>query len=406
MEAPNLNIEIFKVEVSKIPEILMANDDSVSKALAYGNQLLIEIENLKKLENGIPNFEARKVLDVKLNDYLLKIDKTGKVIKERRTPKTGFFDDLKKMFTSLESKIDPKSTGTLPNLIVNTRNQYATDYAKEIQRKAQELEKHRNRESEKIRVKSEIELQLKKHFLQFVDQEQTEYTKKFEGLKLVAFDFGAEHLKNYTPEYSIMHFESFKPVVNVFHINSDEIQSIMAEVKPVKFKEFVEEFRETMLGIKEIVVERLESKRTELQEIANAADLEEKKFLENEAAKRQKEQADKLALESQQKVQVVEQAATVQQETAKANLLFDMVSVGENQKVKESTEILVTSAAGWLQIVAFYFEKEGFKKIPDELGKMKLEQMKNFCEKFYAKNGTKVTHPGVEYKDVYKAVKK
>ena len=436
IEVNTVNIEVFKGLVSTAPAILEQNKDSVGKAESYGNQLIAEVQSLKAAENGTPNFELRKVLDVKIESYLKRVNETTKLIKERRTPITGLFDDFKKMFTALENKIDSKTPTTFPGQLQLIRNQFATDEARERQRVQAEQEKARNYESEKIRVKSEIDLQLKKHFLAFAEKEQQELIKSFENLQLIAFDFEAEKIKNYAPDYPRFHFDTFKPNVQFTYIDVQTADSILNAVKNELFPICQADFKTTMLESKRIKVEQLESKRAELQEIANALEAQRKAEeaakkltdevaifeakkkadeaeaqrirLEKEAEQRKSDEAAILKEQSALKEQTaVVQAATVQQ-VANTNLLFEMetAQVQPTANVKEGIEIVVKNATGWLQIVAFYFEKEGLKKLPDELGKIKLEQMKTWCEKHTMKTGETIQSIALEYKDVYKAVNK
>jgi hypothetical protein len=442
-----VNIEVFKGLISTAPAALAANQESVSKAETVGNNLLTEVNTLMASEAGKPNFEARKTLDEKLSKYLVRVNETVKVIKERRTPITGLFDDFKKMFTSLEARIDPKND-TFPGKIQAIRNKWAADQAAENQRIQNEQLRNRNIEAERIRVKSEIELQLKKYFLDFVEAEQNAMIYHFESLQLEAFDFESEKLINYKPVYPFGHFEAFKPKVSVQYIDQSEVQNILTNVKAGKFDGFCEELKETMIAIRDIHIEKLPSKKAELVEIAAAAEAKrkadeeaaeakrkadaasaaekqkleaeaaekqrianeaetERKRLEAESEKRKAEEAAKVANETElKKAEASQQAETVQQ-VAQTNMLFEMQAGAITQdNVKEGCEIVVKNANGWLQIVAFYFEKEGLKKLPDDLAKMKLDQMRAFCEKHYLKTSEKIQSVALEYKDVYKAVNK
>lgn len=443
----SVNIEVFKGLISTAPAALAANQESVSKAETVGNNLLTEVNTLLASEAGKPNFEARKALDEKLNNYLTRVNEAIKKIKDRRTPITGLFDDFKRMFTSLEARIDPK-LDTYPGKIQNIRNRWASDQAAENQRIQNEQLRNRNIEAERIRIKSEIELQLKNYFLDLVEAEQNAMIYHFESLQLEAFDFESEKLINYKPVYPFGHFEKFIPKVNIQYLDPSEANNILTNVKAGKFEEFSNELKETMIAIRDIHIEKLPSKKAELQEIANAAEIKrkadeeaaeakrkadaasaaEKRQLEAEAAEKQrianeaeaerkrladgseKRKADESAKVSTEtelkKTEATQQAETVQQ-VAQTNMLFEMQTGTVTQdNVKEGCEIVVKNANGWLQIVAFYFEKEGLKKLPDELAKMKLDQMRTFCEKYYMKTSEKIQSVALEYKDVYKAVNK
>lgn len=406
MEAENtVNIEVFKGLVTSAPAILEQNRESVGKAEMAGNSLITAVNTLLAQEAGKPNFEARKALDEKLSKYLVRVNETIKSLKDRRTPITGLFDDFKRMFTVLEAKIDPKND-TFPGKIQNIRNRWAADQAQENQRIQAEQTKLRNIEAEKIRVKAEIELQLRKYFLNFVEAEQNAFIKSFNDLELQSFDFESERLINYKPVYPSGHFVAFKPTIYVSYIDQIEIPTIAASVMVGKFQEFETEFVETMLGIKEIFVEKLASKKAELQEISNANQTELLR-LSKEKAEREAAEAERLAKENaDKKAAATLQAETVQQ-VAQTNMMFETEAAQiQTTNVKEGVEITVLNATGWLQIVSFYFQKEGLKRLPEELAKMKLDQMRTWCEKHYMKTSERIQSIALEYKDVYKAVNK
>ncbi len=399
---PALNTEVFKNLIGNVPAILKQNSESLTKAESVGNQLVSEINALIASENGKPNFEKRRELDKKLNTYLTRVNETVKALKDRRTPITGLFDDVRKLFTNMEGKLDTKNAITFPGQIQAMRNKFAADEAAENKRIQEEQARTKLIESEKIRVKSEYETQLEKHFNDYVYQSKTSTLNLFESLTLENFDKVTESLKM-IPVYPFQIFDQFKPTIYT-NLQPADIQNIITNCKVGKFEAYALKFKTELTEYINSLVEKLESKRTELQDIAKAGE-EEKARIQAEAEQRKSDEAKRIEKENLEKQLEASAQATVNEQAMQANLAFDLekAQVMPSANVKEGYEIEVLTAAGWLEVISFYFQKEGLKKRPEDLGKIKLEQMKAFAEKTALKTDEKIESKSLVYKEVYKA---
>lgn len=394
-----IKVDSFKETIDTAPTVLVQNQSSAVKATEFGESLLKRIA-----ESGMND-----QLDADANDFLVKLRRTYDLMNERRKPITSLFDSVKKVFTEFEGRIDPKGKDNIYAQIQQYRNSWAAAKAQEQRRKEEEARKKAAYEQERINIKADIELKLKQHFLSYCDAQQQSLVNLFEGVQLDTFDASAQLILKFSEAYPFAHFENFKPQVYKVYLTDPEVQNILTNCKAGKFEGFSREYTETIKGLKEVFIDKLPSKRNELTAIANASAAE-KKRLEAEAELRRKAEQERIEKESAERnAQATAQAETSKQ-VATANSMFDMqtamASPESTAQVREGFEITVTNPAGYLQIVAFYFEKEGLKEGLDKLEKKTLGSMKKFCEDHAKKTSEKINNPYLVYNEKFTAVNK
>lgn len=394
-----IQVESFKQIIDTAPGVLTLNETSAVKASAAGEYLLQQIASSGMNDD----------LDKEANDLLVKIRKTYDLMNERRKPITSLFDSVKKVFTEFEGRIDPKGKDNVYARIQLHRNNWAAAKAQEQKKREEEARRKAAYEQERITIKSDIELKLKQHFLSYVEAQQKVLVNLFEGIQLDTFDPSAQLILKFSEAYPFSHFENFIPQVYKVYLTDEEVRNILTNAKLGKFDTFAREFSETIKGLKEIFTDKLPSKRNELAAIANA-NAEEKKRLEAEAEARRKAEQERIEKESAEKAAAAAAQAETNKQVETANSLFDMqagmVGPDSTAQVREGFEITVTNPAGYLQIVAFYFEKEGLKEGIDKLEKKTLGSMKKFVEDYAKKTGEKITNPYLVYNEKFTAVNK
>lgn len=116
MSTELIKVEEFSSIMKTAPGMLQRNQQSVEGANNAGQTLLDTIE-----ANGGMN----DALDAQVASYLNKIKVTKDNMEARRKPLTQLFDQMRKVFTSLESEVDTKNMATIPGRLVDMRNKYA-----------------------------------------------------------------------------------------------------------------------------------------------------------------------------------------------------------------------------------------------------------------------------------------
>src|SRR5690606_2454513 len=106
-------------------------------------------------------------------------------------------------------------------------------------------------------------------------------------------------LKEYLCVLKVDVFEKMVPAVNAVYLTPELISNIILNVKTPLFTELSANFRECLEETKQLLIDRLPSKKAELEEIAKAGE-EQRKELEAQAEKRRKEEEDRLNREAEE----------------------------------------------------------------------------------------------------------
>ena len=275
-----------KLEVailSNLPDTLERSRISLANAKAAIQPLLDTIE-----AEGMSD-----ELDKKCNDFLVKLRKTGEKIESDRSPFTKLFDKIRSDFTAIEKNFKAKEVGTIAYKLQAHRDAWARHKAEEQRKANEEAQRKLNVSKEQIEISASIEKQLLDYFSQYQANEMASLTKLFNTLTLENFDALSAKIKTYPFIYPFTHLKAFKPVVRPIYCTDADVNGIFDQVMKGKHEHFKAVFKETITSQVNHLVDRLPSKKQELEEIAqaNAAD---KKRLEQEAAERQKADEERL----------------------------------------------------------------------------------------------------------------
>lgn len=393
-----LKVDAFVSVIETAPAILTANQASVKNALEFGEKLLATIT-----EQGMSD-----EMDTRCNAFLVKVKATCTAMNEKRKPITSLFDDVKKAFTSQEAQIDQKSD------IYTKIQKFRNDYAAEKIRKQQEAERVAQRrlaiDKEKIAVKAVIETGISKHVSDYITKKQQELLSLFEGATLENFDEVSGQIKLFPVDYPHEHFITYQAPVNMIYLTTDDVVLIIREISDDKYVQLSDEYRNTIFNLRQAFIDKLPSKKQELEAMAKA-NAEEAKRLQDEAEKRKKEDADRLAKEQAERDAKAAAAAETNKQVSTANSVFNaQMEVAQvatpSAPVRSGFNIIVKNPIGYLAIVSFYFEKEGNKATVEGLEKKTLGAMKTFCESHAKSTGELINNPFLEYKEVFKAIAK
>jgi hypothetical protein len=262
------------------------------------------------------------------------------------------------------------------------------------------------------------------------------------------------------PVLTVKPDEVFKPVVYSSLLSKQRIEEITNEVIAEKWAEYEPNYIAEMTLLKDDLIDKLPGKKNELDEIervrlenerlkAVAAEAERKRQAEINAAKdakekqrlkdladaeKKKEQARLFEEQERQQRLLFEQQQREEQEAARllqeqedlknknsadveakkqgatTMAMFEaeseLVQTVDAPNQRQGFEITVLHPAGYLQIISFYFEREGKNQTVEKLAGMKLESMKTFCEKHAHKTGEKIDNKFIKYEPTFKAVNK
>lgn len=464
--APNTQVAIIEksIELFKTaPQILLANQERSQKALMVGQSILEQWAKAWEIEDEEERLKNLAIADERSNGYLVKCNTALKEEKEVRAAITQMMDEFKKMFTSAENEIDKAKDDTVPNKVQKNRNSYVLEANKIAERKRREAERAAAKSKEAIEIKANIETSINNTLINLLSTRKQGITNSFNGITLDDFEEKSQKLNalRVDSDVEVLKSKCWEQPYNSscqYHTASD-IENLKKEVfDNYVFSNWVKDIWTSQIQIlKDDLIEKLPSKKTELldakaaadkaeaarkeaeeaernrQEEIAKADGEKKAALEKqaaidreEAAKKQaalKMEADKLEAErkqreddekfkQEQEAEAAKKAAELNTEMKKQGeqtmTLFEteaaLSEIAPTPEARQSYEITVKHPAGYVQIFQLWFDKEG-KNLPiDKIGNTKLDQMKSFCEKLANKAGEKIDSKFIEYTTVYKAV--
>lgn len=374
------------------PQSYQANTLSCQRCVEAGEELLRRIER-----DGMSDD-----LDRALAVYIEKTRKTVKAMNERRSPVTKLFDQVRAEFTVLENTIDPAKKDTVPFRIAKYRNAYAA-------KKREEEERRRQAEiaaQEVIRAKESYRVAVRE-----------DYRRSFNNLMERSINELAElnrsvTLENYNAVVdTVTGFQSRLPADWCppsgarlpFNLSPDETKAIRNEVFHELFPSFSEQFVFDVDEYRREILDKLPSKKVELERMAQASAAEAAR-LKAEMAQREAEEAARKEQERQKAEAAAKQKAELEKANAEMVGLFGAAKAGQvyTPKAKVSKKISVRDPSAFLGIVSLWWQREGCNLSIDELAKIFKRQL-TFCEKLATKEEVFVESAGLEYYDDVKA---
>lgn len=388
--------ENIQAIVQSAPKAYETGKISHDKCLEFGNALLKKIE-----ENGGLNDE----LDAQVADYLVRVGTTLKKINDTRTPVTRLFDDIKKVFTALENDIDKTKTGTLPFRLQALRNAYAKLKFEEAEKKRKEEEARQRA----IAVKNQYIQDVKNDYRRLISEAISNSCKTLMDLdnnvSLENYQKTYDFVDDFQIELPLEWYKELKHTIGIpnIPISIDELRQIEIDVKNELYKEFSEQYLYEIESTKVYVLERLPSKKINLEKMAKANAEEAARMKEAMEANKAKEAA---RMEQERKARELEQQqkAEAAQQMNEMNSLFAMAEAAQpvaKTSVKVSKKIEIVNANGIVPIINLWFAREGVNLELEELCKIFKKQI-TFCEKL-AKEDIFIEDKNIRYVDDVKA---
>lgn len=110
------------------PQSYRENQLSHTRCLEVGSALLLRVK-----KEGMTD-----ALDIEIAKFIEKAKLTVKKMNGKRTPVTQLFDQIRKVYTSMENDVDPTKADSIPNQLQAHRNAYAKKKHEEEDRRRRE----------------------------------------------------------------------------------------------------------------------------------------------------------------------------------------------------------------------------------------------------------------------------
>lgn len=374
------------------PQSYQTNALSCQRCAEAGQQLLDEIERCGMSDD----------LDRRLAAYIEKTRKTVKVMNERRSPVTKLFDQVRSEFTMLENTIDPTKKDTVPYRITQYRNTYAAKKREEEERRRQAELAAQELIKAKESYRAAVEEDYRRSFNNLVTGCINELTNLNGSVTLENYPAVVDTLTGYLSKLPA----DWCPPSSVrlpYNVSPDEAKAIRNEVFQRILPSFEEQFVFEVDEYRTEILNKLPSKKIEMERIA-AADAAEAARIKAELAQREAEEAARKEQERKKAEAEAKQKAELDKSNAEMAGLFQMAKAEQSYtpKSKVSKKIKVNDPAAFLGIVSLWWQREGCTLSIDELAKIFKKQV-TFCEKLATKEDIFVESAALEYYDDVKA---
>lgn len=395
-----IKVEEFTSIMQNAPDILQKNRSSVENCNNAGKTLLDTIEG----NGGITSDE----LDAKVSAYIDKTRVTVKNMNARRSPLTQLLTRVSKEFTTLENEINPTSKDSISAKLQAFRNKYAAMKLEE-QKKIEEAERRRQAiESEKNEYRGELPLSMQKYFSFHFETMAVELSNLFTGLTLDNFEENSKKLIDFEVTYdSKEHFKSFKDDFRFVHLTEDDVRAIKAEIVPRQLKQFENQYKADLQGMKDDLAIRLNSKKKELEKIAELEKQDAEAAERAKQAQKERESEEERKREEERKKREQEEKARLEAQASQADIFssFNQTAAAVPTSIpdaKVTKKIKVNNPKGFLEVYQMWFVGEGSKLSIAELEKVH-KKMLTFCERKANKDDEFIQSAFVEYVDEVKA---
>lgn len=387
--------ENIQTIVSAAPQSYSDNKLSCERCISAGQSILNTITT-----NGGMTDE----LDKEAALFIEKARKTVKKMNEKRSPVTKLFDDIRREFTVIENAIDPTKVDTIPYKLQQYRNQYAAKKRAEEEKRRQEEYKRQQAEQARVKLRQDIEGDFKAQFQTYLNQSINWLTTKDNSVTLENYNTVYSEIKNFSVSLPADWLHNLHTLIRIpANISVDELRQFETDTKERLGKQFTEQYTAEIQDNKDFILDRLPSKKANLERMAQA-DATEAARVKAEMEERQRKEAEEREAERKRKEEEEKQKAEMARQQAEMNGLFSEQAPMQNYqpKVKVTQKIELLNPEGIMPILSMWWSKEGCTLSVEELSKLFKKQI-TFCEKLANKDSVYIENESVQYIDDVKA---
>lgn len=387
--------ENIQTIVSAAPQSYNDNKLSCERCISAGQSILNTIT-----ANGGMTDEIDKEAAL----FIEKARKTVRKMNEKRSPVTKLFDDIRREFTVIENAIDPTKVDTIPYKLQQYRNQYAAKKRAEEEKRRQEEYKRQQAEQARIKLRQDIEGDFKAQFQTYLNQSINWLTTKDNSVTLENYNTVYSEVKNFSVSLPADWLHNLHTLIRIpANISVDELRQFETDTKERLGKQFTEQYTAEIQDNKDFILDRLPSKKANLERMAQA-DAAEAARVKAEMEERQRKEAEEREAERKRKEEEEKQKAEMARQQAEMNGLFSEQASMQNYqpKVKVTQKIELLNPEGIMPILLMWWSKEGCTLSVEELSKLFKKQI-TFCEKLANKDSVYIENESVQYIDDVKA---
>ncbi len=365
--------ENIQTIVSMTPENHRANVESHDKCISYGQQLLARIQ-----QQGMTD-----ELDQQAAKYIEAARKTVAKMNDKRSPLTKLFDQIRSEFTRLEGEIDPSKSGTVPNQLQQLRNKFAAQKREEEERRRREEMMRQQIEQAVTQFRADLENDWRYQLGTHIQQQCNDMSRLLASVTLDNFIIVEEQFKKWDMTFPKFTVNVTKP----FLVPEPEHNAIMTDVWNTLKPGFTQQYAEELAKYRDSCLDRLPSKKQELERAAQAS-AEEAERIRREMEERDRAEAARQEAERKEAERKQREAAELKKQQTEMGSLFDQQAVaattpvveGYKSKTSVKQKLVPMAPEAFTEIFAMWWSGEGCKMTVEELTKVFKKQI-TYCEK-------------------------
>lgn len=379
-------------------KILEVNSSRAEKAVSVGKDILRSIE-----EAGGMTPE----LDERANKFLVNCRSAKNEMETQRKPITSFFDTIRKLYTEAESKVDVSKSDSIPSKIQIKRNEYVAKLKREEEARKAEQQRKIDHDNELIEIKAEIEKQLSAYTQLHILERKQKLQDGFNSITLENFKEKSDKLKSLIPVYKLEHLQAFSPTIYPKYCTADEVQQVRIDfMKSQDFNLIAAVIQGELLNFKKELTDKLPSLKNQLEELAKA-DEESRARMAKEKEDRERKEKEDLKRKADEAAKKKEEEIEMQKTSAQTEAMMDNLTLsndGNAPETRSGYSIVILHPGAAMEIMNFWFQKEGMNMSIPDIEKKSIGQMKTFCQNYAHKHGEMIQSKFLKYEPVYKAV--
>ncbi|MCM1318778.1 MAG: hypothetical protein NC217_00115 [Muribaculaceae bacterium] len=350
------------------PQSYKENQISHFRCIEVGKQLL---ERIKR--EGMSD-----ALDMELAKYIEKTKITLKKMNGRRSPVTQLFDQIRKAYTSMENEVNPSKAASIPGQIQAQRNAFAQKKHEEEERRRRAEAARLAKETAKNTYRAAVEDDYVRQFNALVNKAINELNDMDKRINLDNYEIVYDGIKNYYCELPDNWCETVASgAYRHTELSQEECKAMQASVMAGLVNRFKEQYPFDVQSTRDDILDRMPSKKKELERIAKASAEDAARLKAEMEAKEREENARKEAERAEREKQEAAAAALASQKSEMDGLFGIPVAAPTTYQPKTQVKkkVVVETAEDIMAIVAFWWSQEGCKLPMDDLCKQFKKQI-------------------------------
>ncbi|MBQ1559147.1 MAG: hypothetical protein IIZ69_13835 [Pseudomonas sp.] len=322
-------------------------------------------------------------LDQQAAKYIEAARKTVAKMNDKRSPLTKLFDQIRSEFTRLEGEIDPSKTGTVPNQLQQLRNRFAAQKREEEERRRREEMMRQQIEQAVTQFRTDLENDWRYQLGTHIQQQCNDMSRLLASVTLDNYIIVEEQFKKWDMTFPKFTVNVTKP----FLVPEPEHNAIMTDVWNTLKPGFTQQYAEELAKYRDSCLDRLPSKKQELERAAQAS-AEEAERIRREMEERDRAEAARQEAERKEAERKQREAAELKKQQTEMGSLFDQQAVAATTPVVEGCKpktsvkqkLVPLAPEAFTEIFAMWWSGEGCKMTVEELTKVFKKQI-TYCEK-------------------------